>query len=294
MTNTLTISRELAQKIDDLLYIMTGHDSYPRLVHKYGKEWWTPINEMRAEICTLLATPAFCICRGCFTEQPSGTACVTCAKVEAERAAPVVERQPTPWSYCPECGSQKLHHEEGEHKQCANCHQEWFSDIDYSEVVRGNLEKLKSSPPAPVTVAMVELLKRVVECGALTFDSQPDFEVLEAEICACLDKVKASQPAPVSVDDGGYEDECGNLRYRPEEEQPNTDFAPPNRYTCIGKGGDYERLGHAKPSGALRTMHGESGIIVYRDIATGQLYFRDPADFSQRMACIDKVKELNQ
>lgn len=57
MTNKLEISRELAQKVDDLLYIMTGHDSYPRLVRKYGKEWWTPINEMRAEICTLLAAP---------------------------------------------------------------------------------------------------------------------------------------------------------------------------------------------------------------------------------------------
>lgn len=54
---TVTMSRELAQKVDDLLYIMTGHDSYPRLIHKYGKEWWTPVNEMRAEICTLLAAP---------------------------------------------------------------------------------------------------------------------------------------------------------------------------------------------------------------------------------------------
>lgn len=59
MTNdkTVTMSRELAQKVDDLMYIMTGHDSYPRLIHKYGKEWWTPVNEMRAEICTLLAAP---------------------------------------------------------------------------------------------------------------------------------------------------------------------------------------------------------------------------------------------
>lgn len=61
-------------------------------------------------------------------------------------------------------------------------------------------------------------------------------------------------------------------------------------YTCIGKGGDYERIGYAKPSGALRTIQGESGIIVYRDIATGQLYFRDPADFLQRMSPIDAAK----
>lgn len=58
------------------------------------------------------------------------------------------------WSYCPECGCEELHHEVGEHKQCANCHQEWFSDIDYSDVVRGNLQKLKAEQPAPVAVVM--------------------------------------------------------------------------------------------------------------------------------------------
>jgi hypothetical protein len=51
----------------------------------------------------------------------------------------------TVWSYCPECGSEDLQHEKGEHKQCANCHQEWFSDIDYSEVVRVNLARLKAA-----------------------------------------------------------------------------------------------------------------------------------------------------
>ncbi len=60
--------------------------------------------------------------------------------------------EPVAWSYCPECGCEELHHEEGEHKQCANCHQEWFSDLDYSEVVRGNLARLKAEQPAPVAV----------------------------------------------------------------------------------------------------------------------------------------------
>lgn len=55
------------------------------------------------------------------------------------------------------------------------------------------------------------------------------------------------------------------------------------RFECVGKGGEYEKLGYAKPSGALRAIQGESGVIVYRDAATGQLYFRDPADFQQRM-----------
>lgn len=54
--------------------------------------------------------------------------------------APAVERQePLGWAYCPECGSEEIHHEEGAHKQCAECHQEWFSDLDYTDVVRKHL-----------------------------------------------------------------------------------------------------------------------------------------------------------
>lgn len=64
--------------------------------------------------------------------------------------------EPVAWSYCPECGCEELHHECGEHKQCKNCHQEWFSDINYSEVVRGNLKKLKSEQLTPVAVVMPE------------------------------------------------------------------------------------------------------------------------------------------
>lgn len=43
------------------------------------------------------------------------------------------------WAYCPECGCEDVRHEEGEHKQCAQCHQEWFSSVDYSDVVRKHL-----------------------------------------------------------------------------------------------------------------------------------------------------------
>lgn len=48
------------------------------------------------------------------------------------------------WTYCPECGSE-------EHacvvrwsreNECTNCGQSWFSDSNYSEVVRKNLRRL--------------------------------------------------------------------------------------------------------------------------------------------------------
>ena len=64
-----------------------------------------------------------------------------------------------------------------------------------------------------------------------------------------------------------------------------------SRYTCIGKGGEYELLGSAIGAGTLKDM---SAIPVYRDITTGQLFVRTPLDFSTRMESLDKVKELNQ
>lgn len=57
------------------------------------------------------------------------------------------------WSFCPECGSPEIRHQQGKHKQCDDCHQEWFSDIDYSEVVRGNLYRLyRHAQPATAKV----------------------------------------------------------------------------------------------------------------------------------------------
>lgn len=58
MTNKIEISRELAQKVDDLLYILTGHDSHPKMLRKYGEEFWIPIDQLRAELCTAIAAPA--------------------------------------------------------------------------------------------------------------------------------------------------------------------------------------------------------------------------------------------
>lgn len=52
-------------------------------------------------------------------------------------------------------------------------------------------------------------------------------------------------------------------------------------YTCLGKGGDYERIGTATGAG---TMRGSDHIEVYRDMVTRQLYYRTQQDFDNRMA----------
>lgn len=65
-----------------------------------------------------------------------------------------------PWHFCPECGSDQIRHEEGRHKQCAVCHQEWFSDTDYTAEVQINLGKL-----ATLRRERDELKDRLVEAA---------------------------------------------------------------------------------------------------------------------------------
>ena len=78
--------------------------------------------------------------------------------VEIERfAALVAAHEREVWSYCPECGSFDVRYEEGSHKQCAICFQEWFSDIDYSDVVQQNLNRLYA---APVSIEAAVLAER--------------------------------------------------------------------------------------------------------------------------------------
>lgn len=64
---------------------------------------------------------------------------------------------------------------------------------------------------------------------------------------------------------------------------PTAAYAPDSpanpRYTCIGKGGEYELIGVAYGAGASRGTL----VNVYRDVATGATYFRTPRDFDERM-----------
>lgn len=54
-------------------------------------------------------------------------------------------------------------------------------------------------------------------------------------------------------------------------------------YTCAGKGGRYELLGQARGAGCSR------GLLrtVYRSTVTGELFFREPAEFASRMTPIE-------
>lgn len=78
-----------------------------------------------------------------------------CGALNLFAAAQPADQQgdPMAWKFCPECGCEEIRHQEGKHKQCSDCHQEWFADIDYSDVVRGNLHRLyRHAQPATAKV----------------------------------------------------------------------------------------------------------------------------------------------
>lgn len=70
--------------------------------------------------------------------------------------------EPVAWKFCPECGCEEIRHQEGKHKQCADCHQEWFADIDYSDVIRANLHRLyrHAQPATAKADEQAEALKK--------------------------------------------------------------------------------------------------------------------------------------
>lgn len=58
--------------------------------------------------------------------------------------------------------------------------------------------------------------------------------------------------------------------------QPNT----PRFWTCDGKGGRYELIARAKGAGKSKLI---SDFLVYRDTTSGEVFYREPEDFSDRM-----------
>lgn len=55
------------------------------------------------------------------------------------------------------------------------------------------------------------------------------------------------------------------------------------RYTSVSKGGEYEIVGASSGAGQRKG----DVVMVYRNIATGQLHHREPEDFAMRMTALN-------
>lgn len=124
----------------------------------------------------------------------------------------------------------------------------------------------------------------------------------------CADRLPPDEtPVPIMLDGElrlgelrwdhpGWEDTYQSYRYWDDPHDDGQDWqmhdvthwydftatapAPLWRFTCKGKGGEYELLGLAQGAG---TSKERESLAIYRDTATGALYFRLMDDFDNRM-----------
>lgn len=89
------------------------------------------------------------------------------------------------WGHCPECGCKEVRHEEGTRKQCAQCHQEWFSHIDYSDVVAKHLAGRYRDKDKIIQRLEQQLAERAALSAPPALDERAVFEawVITRKVC---------------------------------------------------------------------------------------------------------------
>lgn len=131
------------------------------------------------------------------------------AYLSALQATPTSGEQVVGWTFCPECGCEEIRYEEGRHKQCANCGQEWFSDLNYLDVTAKNLRRLFVAPPSPLPdqgdgpreAALEEAISESIKTLDLIIeDGIPiDWRAWRDDLVAAL---KSTPPQPVAGEPG--------------------------------------------------------------------------------------------
>lgn len=122
------------------------------------------------ELRALLDAPATGVCRGCFTEQPTGIAgiaCKTCAEVEARRAAQP-QGEPVACAHgiraphaCDQCESQNVVPDYWEDPDNGTCIDQWtkIQGLNGTNAYSVPLYR-HAEQPAPVAVASLEIVGR--------------------------------------------------------------------------------------------------------------------------------------
>lgn len=95
----------------------------------------------------------------------------------AQAADSLEAQEAVAWNYCPECGGTDHAHLGGEGFFCQDCGQEWFPDLNYTDVVKKNLSK--RHPPTgavPEGWALEEArIRSAVVAGIRVTTGCPDF-----------------------------------------------------------------------------------------------------------------------
>lgn len=112
------------------------------------------------------------------------------------------------------------------------------------------------------------------------------------ERAACRAAAMSNSPEFEGIGEADCHESCGHIGAEcdyPACKQPSVGAAcraateAREIYTCIGKGGEYELVGVAKGAGKSKLVE---PLTIYRDAASGALYFRTGDDFAERMELV--------
>jgi hypothetical protein len=103
------------------------------------------------------------------------------------------------WAFCPECGSEEIRYEEGRHKQCANCGQEWFSDLDYRDVVAKNLRFGAAIAASRISTLERELEEARGNCVRLLTAAQEDFVLMKETAATVMSLTQRERAASAAL-----------------------------------------------------------------------------------------------
>lgn len=166
--------------------------------------------------------------------------------------------------------------------QCREIGEGWFEPCDYSRYLY-----CQKSPEHDTRVVQVG-----VSAGGV--DERAAFEQLWQLRGKDDEGNLGDKPLRSLVDDKRYRGDAVNGSFlwfqRGAEWQRATLSAPSHgeqvrdRYTCIGKGGDYQLLGVAQGAGTLKGLN----HMVYRNV-DGVMFVREPEDFLLRMEKIARA-----
>lgn len=164
-----------------------------------------------------------------------------------------------------------------------------------------NVRYADGCEPKPVEVAEAREALASQLCAKLAHDRGAPIAWAEAiEIVATITQMPAEEKTKLLAMDDSADQECAHpttaSRLQPTCEFHDDDTEacqkygcsepkPPKRFTCIGKGGEYNLVGSAFGAGTMKQYR---CLMVYQDYH-GRLFVRDHDDFWQRMQEIDPV-----
>jgi len=116
------------------------------------------------------------------------------------------------WAFCPECGSTDTENESGTYKQCAECGQDWYIDINYSVVIKEKLQ-MGRSLEAELQSREEEVIRMQARYDALSAETR---KIMDELIWQQSELAESEDPAELKAEWQAEALESVSMQYDPD------------------------------------------------------------------------------